>query len=110
VDVQMVGFPVAVSVIGIPLALILSGLYVVTILLSGVFVSYLAGGWLLGRWRQSEASPYARLAAGVLVVSFLATLPWIGWHVQLLALLIEFGALILERKDSRWAAPVESVA
>jgi hypothetical protein len=44
---------------------------------------------------------YGRLAAGALVVASFASLPWIGWLVQLLVLVSGLGALILERKELR---------
>jgi hypothetical protein len=100
----------AVTIIGIPLAIVLIALYGVALLLSGVFVSYLIGGWLLGRLRRPETSPYARFATGALVFAFFASLPWVGWLVQLLALMIGFGALILERRESWRQAPAEGPA
>ena len=100
----------AITVIGVPLAIVLFALYCVALLLSGVFVSYLVGGWLLRRLRGPETSPYARLAVGALVVAFFASLPWIGWVVQLLVLMIGLGALLLERRDSWRRLPAESPA
>jgi cytoskeletal protein CcmA (bactofilin family) len=100
----------AVTVIGIPLAIVLFALYCVAVLLSGVFVSYLIGGWLRGRLKRPETSPYGRLAVGALVVSFFASLPLFGWIVQALVLVIGFGALILERRDSWQRLPAESHA
>jgi hypothetical protein len=100
----------AITVIGIPLAIVLFALYCVALLLSGVFVSYLVGGWLLGRLKRPDTSPYARLAVGALVVAFFASLPLIGWVVQLLVLMIGLGALLLERRDSWQRLPVESHA
>lgn len=100
----------AVTVIGIPLAIVLLALYLVALMLSGVFVSYLIGGWLLGRLRRTGASPYARMAVGALALAFLASLPWIGWAIQLLTLMTGLGALILERKDARRRLPAESLA
>jgi len=97
----------AITVIGIPLAIVLFALYCVALLLSGVFVSYLVGGWLLGRLKRPETSPYVRLAAGALVVAFFASLPWVGWIVQFLVLIIGLGALILERRDYWRRLPVE---
>jgi hypothetical protein len=97
----------AITIIGIPLAIVLFALYCVALLLSGVFVSYLIGGWLLRRLNRPETSPYARLAAGALVLAFFASLPWVGGVVQLLVLIIGFGALILEGRDSWRGLPVE---
>jgi hypothetical protein len=100
----------AITVVGVPLAIVLFALYCVALLLSGVFVSYLVGGWLLRRLKRPEPSPYARLAVGALVIAFFASLPWIGWVVQSLVLTIGLGALLLERRDSWRRLPAESHA
>jgi hypothetical protein len=47
---------------------------------------------------------------GALAVAFFASLPWIGWVVQLLTLMIGLGALLLERRDSWQRLPAESHA
>jgi hypothetical protein len=88
-----------ITVVGIPLAFILLALYVIALLLSGVFVAYLVGGWLLDRFNRPQSSPYLRMAFGALAVGVCVSLPWIGWLVQLLILLIGFGALMLDRRD-----------
>jgi hypothetical protein len=108
--VPLVCLVLVMTIIGIPLAAVVIALYAVALLLSGVFVSYLVGGWLLHRLRRPEGSPYARLAMGALVVALLASLPWIGWLFQLLTLMAGLGALLLERRDSyqrmRAAVPI----
>ena len=88
-----------VTVVGIPLALIILALYIVALLLSGVFVAYLVGGWLLDRFKRTQSTPYMRMAVGALVVGVCVSLPWVGWLVQLLALLIGFGAVVLDQRD-----------
>jgi hypothetical protein len=88
-----------VTVVGIPLALILLAIYVAALLLSGVFVAYLVGGWLLDRLKRPQSTPYLRMAVGSLAVAACVSLPWIGGIVQLLALLIGLGALLLDQRD-----------
>src|SRR6266508_3923905 len=88
-----------VTVVGIPLALILLALYVVALLLSGVFVAYLVGGWLLDRLRRPQSTPYLRMAVGAVAVAICVSLPWIGWLVQLLVLLVGFGAVVLDQRE-----------
>jgi hypothetical protein len=88
-----------VIVIGIPLALILLALFVVALLLSGVFVSYLVGGWLLDWLKRPQSTPYMRMAVGAVAVAICMSLPWIGWLVQLLVLLVGFGAIVLDQRD-----------
>ena len=39
------------------------------------------------------------MAVGALVVGGCVSLPWVGWLVQFLALLIGFGAVVLDRRD-----------
>jgi hypothetical protein len=41
------------------------------------------------------------MAVGALAVSLLMSLPWIGGIVQLIVLLIGFGALVLEQRESK---------
>lgn len=91
----------AFTAIGFVLALVLFAVYCVFAVLAAVYVSYTAGGWLLGLAKRPEASPWLRMIIGALVVSFLASLPWIGWVIQLIVLIFGFGALMLERWDLR---------
>jgi hypothetical protein len=88
-----------VTVVGIPLALIILALYVVALLLSGVFVAYLVGGWLLDWLKRPHSTPYIRMAVGAVAVGACMSLPWVGWLAQLLALLIGFGAVVLDQRE-----------
>ncbi|HZP84471.1 MAG TPA: hypothetical protein VFB21_22745 [Chthonomonadaceae bacterium] len=65
----------AITLIGIPLSLILLAIYSVALLLSGVFVSYEVGGWLLKRLGRALKSPYAQLAWGAVVIAIATSLP-----------------------------------
>jgi hypothetical protein len=92
------------TVIGIPLAMVLLAFYFAGLLLSGVVVALPIGDWLLARFRRAEASWYVRLAAGALLLGFFVSLPWIGWAIGLLVMMIGFGALLVERIDA-WRHP-----
>jgi hypothetical protein len=98
--VPLVCLVLVMTIIGIPLAVVIIALYAVALLLSGVFVSYLIGGWFFHRLKRPGVSPYVKLALGALAVALLASLPWIGWLFQLLILMVGLGALLLERRDS----------
>jgi hypothetical protein len=97
--VPIVSLPILLTLVGAPLALLLMAIYSVIWLLSGVFVAYWLGRWLLGLKGHREASPFARLAAGAAVLTFFTAFPWIGWLVRLVVLMLGFGALVLERRD-----------
>jgi len=106
--IPLICLVLVITIIGIPLAVVVIALYAVALLLSGVFVSYQVGGWLLRRLKRPDVSPYARLAIGALAVALLASLPWIGWLFQLLILMVGLGALLLERRDSYQRMRAES--
>jgi cytoskeletal protein CcmA (bactofilin family) len=97
--IPLVAVLMAVTIIGIPLAIVLLALYGVIVVLSCVFVAYRVGGWMF-TWRP-QTRPYPQLAIGALSVTVLATLPWIGWVVQGLVLMLGSGALLLTWKDTR---------
>jgi len=82
-----------VTFIGTPLGVLLLALYGAGLLLASVFVAYELGRWLLRK--RPQASPYANLAAGALIVSFGTTLPGIGWLILLITLISGLGALML---------------
>lgn len=99
----------AATVIGIPLAILAFALYGAALLLSGVFVSLRIGDWVMHRLGRPGSSPHRRLAAGAVLVSFVASLPWIGWLAWLLVPLIGLGALLLERNEA-WRRPLAASA
>jgi hypothetical protein len=100
----------AITLIGIPLALILFAMYCVALVLSGVFVSYEVGGWLLKRLGRTLKSPYAQLAWGAILIAIATSLPWIGWLISLLTVMFGFGALALERRDLLLKLRVQGLA
>jgi hypothetical protein len=91
----------AITIVGIPLAIVLLAAYVALLLLSGVFVSYRVGDWLLARAHRAQASRWVRIVLGTLVVSAGMTLPGVGWIVGLLVVMAGIGALALGLRDAR---------
>jgi hypothetical protein len=96
----------AVTIVGIPLAIVLFAAYIALLMLSGVFVSYRVGEWLLARAHRAQASPWTRIALGTLLVSLGMTLPGVGWIVAFIVIVAGLGALALERRDARTMTPV----
>ena len=89
----------AVTLIGIPLAMVLLSLYLAVLLLSTVMVAYRIGTWLFERMHRPQASPWARMALGVLVVSLVISTPFAGPLFAIVVLIAGTGALVLERRD-----------
>ncbi|NNE67039.1 MAG: polymer-forming cytoskeletal protein [Pyrinomonadaceae bacterium] len=88
-----------ITLIGIPLAFLVAALGVVAFLLSGVFVSYLSGDWILGKMGRWEKSNVLKIVFGALAVTFVMSLPWIGWLVKFAVAFLGVGAFLIERKD-----------
>jgi hypothetical protein len=97
--IPVVALALLITVVGAPLAAVLSALYVALLVMAGVFVSYLIGGWVVDRPGHRAASPIVRLAWGALILSALMALPWLGGLVRLVTVVVGFGALLVERRD-----------
>lgn len=80
------------TIIGIPAAFIILLLYAATLYPAQIFTATWLGETML-RPVRGGMSIYLSLALGVLVLVILVALPFIGWLVRLLALLVGFGAL-----------------
>jgi hypothetical protein len=97
VAVPMLCIGMFISLVGIPLAIGVGLVFVTIVLLSGTFVAYPLGDWVLRMFHRPDASPYMRMTVGVLLVSLLVTAPVVGWLFQALAVALGTGAFVLER-------------
>jgi len=95
----MVAGVLAVTLVGIPLALVLLSLYLAILLLATVMVAYRIGSWLFERINRPQASPWARMALGVFVVSLAISIPFAGPLFAIAVLIAGAGALVLERRE-----------
>lgn len=82
-----------ISFVGLPLALIAAGLYALAIYLTHFWVGLAIGEWISGKaeWRPN---PYANAFVGLLVLTLVELLPFIGGFVVFMVVLIGFGGLI----------------
>jgi hypothetical protein len=87
------------TLIGIPLSLVLMAVWFTLLIAAQVYVAFEAGGWVLERMHRGGVSPYLRMAVGALLISFLTSLPWVGWVVLIAAICVGLGADILTRGD-----------
>jgi len=107
--VALVCIPVAVliamiTVVGIPLALATLALYFALLLVGYATAGASLGILALQRWRPLRTSHRGWLllfaALGMLVVSLLAAIPWIGGLVALAVLLLGMGVLLQSLKPA----------
>ncbi len=88
-----------VTVIGLPLAFILGAMSFVGFMLSGVFVAYFVGEWVLNLLKRWQDSNVLKIIFGALIITIVMSLPWIGWLAKLAVFFFGFGAFLLERRD-----------
>lgn len=89
----LVGFVVNILNVGLASSIIFAGLF-----LARMIAAYAFGRWILQRvlpltWQEQRRIVIVMLF-GVLLMALLASLPWIGWLLSLLASLIGTGAAI----------------
>lgn len=91
------------SLIGIPLAFLLLATFLMTLYLSGIFVSIALGTLLLGRMQKSEKGPNAYLAliVGMVVMFALLQIPFAGKFLALLVVFFGLGAGIYALRLAR---------
>lgn len=103
--VSLVCIPIAallflITIIGVPLGLIAILFYVLLLLVGYVSAGMSLGGWVMKRLKSDYANSalwrVGGAVAGVLVISFLARIPWVGAWVVLIALIAGSGALMVQ--------------
>jgi len=94
---------VCFTVIGIPVALIALALYAIAIYLSQVFVGLFIGRWIIGRFREveSKAIMVGALASGLVILTILRLIPYLGFWIGLAVALFGLGAMLVSETKSR---------
>jgi hypothetical protein len=96
------------TLIGLPLALLAIALYLALLLVGYVSTGIGLGAWTLARLKSDRTEDkWWRIGAavlGVLAISLLGRLPYLGGFVVLTALLIGLGALLLQVRTRAAAA------
>jgi hypothetical protein len=94
-----------ITIIGVPLGLLTIALYLMLLVVGYVSTGISIGDWLLARVKSDQSNStmwrIGSAVVGVLIVSMLARIPWVGGWVVLAALLLGLGALTLQLWQSR---------
>jgi hypothetical protein len=81
----------AITVIGLPFAAIFGMLFIITLMVSGLFVS-LALGRKIANLANLKASDMWLFVLGFLILTVLFYIPFLGWIIRAVAVSIGFGA------------------
>jgi cytoskeletal protein CcmA (bactofilin family) len=103
--ILMICIPVAIvvflaTVIGIPIALITLFVYLVLFYISKIFVGIAVGEKILTGFAKDKVAPLGwSLILGLIILTILTNLPYIGWIFYIVIVFTGFGAAILARKE-----------
>ncbi|MFC1477847.1 hypothetical protein ACFL57_00110 [Candidatus Margulisiibacteriota bacterium] len=90
-----------VSIIGIPIGLIMLFMYSLGIYSTKVFVSIGLGSLILSKLKKTSVPSLVwSLILGTITYTILLKLPYVGWIIGFVGLLLGFGALLISKKDS----------
>ncbi len=93
----LVGLPIiviacALTLIGIPLGVLILALWMILLYLADIFVGRALGDWILARFRPGRpASPFTALAIGLLLITLLIAIPYVGFLVKIAVCALALG-------------------
>jgi cytoskeletal protein CcmA (bactofilin family) len=102
--ILMICIPIAIvilliTLIGIPIAIICLFAYLVLFYISKIFVGIAVGKKVLTGFAKDKEAPMGwALILGLILLTILTNIPYIGWVVYVVVVLTGFGAAILARK------------
>lgn len=97
----ILGLLLVVTLIGIPVAFILGIVAVFAWVLGWVAIGFLTGEKILQAFKARDALPVVAVIVGVLVLTLISQVHWIGWLVSLVVGLLGIGAVVLTRFGTR---------
>lgn len=89
---------IAVTVIGLPIAVILALIFIVSLMLTGIFVSFSLGRWI-GARMNLKYSDTILFVIGFVILNILFLLPFIGGLIGIISLSLGYGAILYAARD-----------
>lgn len=86
-------FIIAITVIGLPIAVILALLFIVSLMLTGIFVSFSLGKWI-GVRANLKYGDMALFIIGFIILNILFLIPYVGGLIGLISMSLGFGAML----------------
>jgi|Napbiome12C3dose_1001474.scaffolds.fasta_scaffold00049_1 cytoskeletal protein CcmA (bactofilin family) len=87
-----------ITIIGIPIAMLLAFALVVLSYLAKIFVAFVIGQLILGRFSKQPHTAWA-LILGLVIYSLVKAIPIFGWLISVIAILTGLGALLIAKKN-----------
>lgn len=97
--IPIAGVILLVTVIGIPIAIISLFVYLILFYIAKIFVGIAFGEKILSGFKKGKEAPLGwSLIVGLIIISILTSIPYLGWIVYLAVVFVGFGAALLARK------------
>ena len=102
VVVPVAAILVALTIVGIPLSIVVGLLYLATLYPGQIFPALWLGNLILRPLWRAAPPAYLAMTIGVILFAAVVAIPFAGWLIRLVAMLVGFGALWA----ALWAARV----
>jgi len=89
----------SITIIGLPLAGMLLAILCITMCLAKVYAGAFIGKMLINPKKMTRAKLFWISALGIFVIEIVGLVPFIGWIIAFLTVIIGFGALWTHKKD-----------
>jgi len=89
----------AITIIGLPLAGILLGALIISWCIAKVYAAAFIGSLLIKPKKMTKMKLFGITALGGFILMVIGIVPFIGWLIVLLAVMMAFGALVWYKKD-----------
>ncbi|HID27667.1 MAG TPA: hypothetical protein EYP22_07615 [Methanosarcinales archaeon] len=93
--IPIISLILMITLIGFPLGLIILALYIIAIYLAKIFVGLLLGQTILEKIKKPSTSLIHPLVIGILLLTLLASIPYIGFLIILAYVILGLGALFI---------------
>jgi cytoskeletal protein CcmA (bactofilin family) len=94
-------FLLFLTIIGLPIAFISLFLWLILVYISRILTALVLGDYLFKLIKKEALSPYLKIITGIVLLTLLIILPYIGWIFSLLSILLGLGSIyyIIKNKN-----------
>ncbi|MBA4336995.1 hypothetical protein C0416_04470 [bacterium] len=89
----------SITIIGLPLAGMLLAVLCITMCLAKIYAGVFIGKMLINPKKITKAKLFGIAALGIFIIEIVGLVPFVGWIVAFLTVVIGFGALWTHKKD-----------
>ena len=89
----------SITLVGLPLALILLAIFIITMYLAKIYAGIFIGMLIANPKKMTKLKLFGIAALGIFIIEVVELVPFIGWLITLLTVILGFGALWTHKKE-----------